>query len=77
MSLPPIVHAIYRFIEDKQLHNTVELLHELVILYVNMQSLSWQIFAGYFKCTNPVFCAQPYDEGVHKFEASVDKVRFS
>jgi hypothetical protein len=77
LALPPIVHAIYRFIDDQHLHKTVFLLKELVILYLDMQSLSWQIFAGYFNCPDNRFCATPFDKGVENFEHSVDEVLFA
>jgi hypothetical protein len=76
LSLPPIVHAIYRFIDNTDLLKTVDLLKDLNILYLNMGSLSWQIFAGYFDCPNKVFCAQPFDKGVHNFEDAIDTVIF-
>jgi len=36
-----------------------------------MQKLSWQLFAGYINCDNPVFCAQPFDKAVGNFEKSI------
>ena len=77
LALPPIVHAIYRYIDDQQLHKTVFLLKELVILYLDMQSLSWQIFAGYFNCPDKTFCATPFSKGVNSFENYVDRVLFA
>ena len=76
MSIPPIVHAIYRFVDDQQLHETVELIKDLNILYLNMQALVWQIFDGYFECPNAVFCEIPFDKGLRDFKDAVDEVRF-
>ena len=62
--------------DDQVLLKDVSLLYDLNILYLNMQALSWQPFAGYLECPNSVFCAQPYDKGVNNFLKSVDKVSF-
>lgn len=75
LSIPPIVHAIFRFVDDQSLHQTVGLLKDLNILYRNMEALGWQIFDGYFECTNPVFCEQPFEEGVARFDQAVNEVR--
>lgn len=74
LSLPPIAHAIYRYVDNIYLLKIVDLVKDLNILYLNMGSLSWQIFAGYFQCTNEVFCAKPYDTGVKNFVKAIDVV---
>lgn len=76
LALPPIVHAIYRFISNTEINRTVDLLKDLNILYLNMGALSWQIFAGYFDCPNKEFCAMPYEKGVNNFQIAVDTVCF-
>ena len=75
LSLPPIVHAIFRFVDNTEINRTISLLKDLNVLYLNMEAVSWQIFAGYFKCPNTVFC-ETFEKGVHNFEDAIDTVNF-
>ena len=74
LTVPLIVHAIYRYIADQRNNTTVALVHDLTILYLKVLSLSWQTFAGHFKCEDPTFCAAPLSKGVGNFLKSVDAV---
>ena len=76
LALPPIVHAVYRFIDNIDVNRNVNLLKDLSTLYLSMGVLSWQIFAGYFECKNAEFCEMPYENGVNTFVKSVDEVCF-
>lgn len=72
LALPPVVHAIYRFIDDQKLHTSVLLLKDLSTLYLTMNSLSWKSMDPYFECQNPAFCEQPFVNAVGQYEESID-----
>jgi hypothetical protein len=76
LTVPVIAHAIYRYADDSHNYESIALISDLTILYLEMLILSWQTFAGYLKCEDTTFCAAPVEKGVGNFLKSVDLVSF-
>jgi hypothetical protein len=72
LCVPVIANAIFRFIGDQTDLATVDLINDLTTLYGKVTVLSWQSFAGYFKCEHYEFCYPDMEVGMEKFIGSVD-----
>jgi hypothetical protein len=59
LTVPPIAHAIYRYVDDQKKFSTVTLISNLTDIYLAILQLSWIPFCGYLKCTDTTFCFSP------------------
>lgn len=73
ISLPLIVHVIWRYTFNGQLGTTIGLIDDLSKLYTEAVALSWRPMGLYLHCTNEIFCDK-YPANVAAFKRSTDSV---
>jgi hypothetical protein len=76
LTIPVIFFAIFRFVRSGWCFMMVGLLNNLTVLYHDMETLSFQVFAGSYKCSDATFCYPDVKYGIKRFLYSVDEVGF-
>jgi PAS domain S-box-containing protein len=74
ITIPIIFFAIFGFARAAWFFMMVGLLDNLTILYHDMETISFQIFPGSYKCTDATFCYPDISKGINRFLYNVDEV---